>query len=359
MILLLLLALSAAPVGAESVRLKDGNVVPATVTKTDADTVELQIKKEFVDPDSWEKLGRAINDGILVLRNGIVLRGAITTVAAESIGIRIPKTNVERIDSGASPGAAASAMGLGYGTSQSTSAPQGQAAAPPADSWQARLRQRSAEAAEPDRLDEFSAEAGGFLPLTRITIDGTDSLAGPGYAFGAQYLRRAGGDLLRQENPSAAFGVGLERLSGGSHASSTLITNGFTTSQFDSTVLMLLGRLSADEGRYRLHLLGGLGLHWTNIQINSTPQPGFAWADTGTTETRSVVNSTKSAAALMLQPGFDAQVTDSVWVGAGLAYVFLGPATYDPSPQAQSLGATGGSVAISGFQFSANVNVQF
>lgn len=329
-------ALLAVAARADSVRLTDGLSFEGDVVKTDTDTVDIRIKKDLVDPDDWHKVVRSTDAPFLVLQNGVVLRGVVASTAEDGLVMRLPRRSIAQIGPEAEPVAVAPA----------DTAPS----APPSDVWKTEPRLDS-EALSSTRLNEFSINLGGFVPLSRLTLQGTDAVAGYGAAFGAQYLRDV--------TSAAAVGVGIERLNGGSHNSDTLLANANTASQTESTVALLLGRYSINEGSFRLHVLGGVGIQETNLQINSAPQPGYTWTDTGTTETRTMVNSTQSTAALMLQPGFDAYLSDAVWVGAGLAYYYLGAATYDATPAAQKFGLSNVHGSLAGVQLTANLNLRF
>lgn len=321
---------------AEAVRLADGVTFEGDVVQSDTDTVDVRIRKDIVDADSWYAVVRSTSAPFLVLRNGTVLRGVVESAAEDDLVMRLPRRSISRIGPAQAPSAAAPAP----------SAPP----TPTSDVWKTEPR-LDLEPFSTARLNEFSISLGGFVPLSRLTLQGTDAVAGYGGAFGAQYLRDV--------TSAAAVGAGVERLNGGAHNSDTLITNGNTASQIESTVALLLGRYSINEGQFRLHVLGGIGIQETTLQINSTPQPGYAWQDTRTTESRTMVNSTKAAPALMLQPGFDAYLSDTAWVGAGLAYYYLGSATYDATSAAQKLGLSGIHGSLAGVALTANLNLRF
>lgn len=367
MIHALLLVLLSVSVNAETIHLKDGTAFQGTITKTDADSVSIQIKKDRIDPDYYSTSilkNTSAHAGLLVLKDGSYLHGTITIVDADTVGIEIKKNLVDTI---------------GYAVAQDTSAPMGKDApkAIPETTEEAsrrriaeddckgdaecvkrRLqvvpsesRQRDPDGSKQNPLNEFHINAGGFIPLAKLSIQGTDDLAGPGYSFGAQYFRQLG--------PNFSTGVEIEKLGGTQHNSLTLINNLFTYSQFDSLTMMVLARLSSGEGKIRPYGIGGVGFHSTTIQINSFPQPGFTWADTGTVETRNVVNSTKSAAALTLQAGVNDTINESVSFGAGVAYYYLAAATYDASPDAKKLGLLGINQPLAGIRLVADLNFRF
>jgi opacity protein-like surface antigen len=366
MIHALLLVLFSVSANAETIHLKDGTVFQGTITKTDSGLVDILIKKDRIDPEYYSAaiLKKDANTGILVLKDGSYLHGTISIADADTVQIQIKKDRIGNID---------------YAVVQDTSSPTSQNApiAIPETTEEASRRRIAEDDCKGDAecvkgrlqkvpgdsrrgdtdgatrspLNEFHINAGGFIPLAKLTIQGQDDLAGPGYSFGAQYFRQLG--------PNFSTGLEIEKLTGSQHNSLTLINNLFTYSQFDSLSMMVLARLCPGEGKIRPFAIGGVGFHSTTIQINSFPQAGFAWADTHTVETRNVINATKSAAAFTLQAGANYTINDSVSFGTGVAYYYLAAATYDASPDAKKLGLLGINQALAGIRIAGDLNFRF
>jgi|GEM_PF-5337854 len=144
---------------------------------------------------------------------------------------------------------------------------------------------------------EMRLSGGGFVPLSKVTILGQDYLTGPGYSLGAQ--------LLLRQSPHFYFGLEFERLTGGKNSSPTLKDIFADNADFDSAEIMAIERISTSEGKVRPYAIGGVGLEAATIRINGSPQAGHVWPDTGTTETRNLVNSFQRAPAFTFQIGFD------------------------------------------------------
>ena len=367
MIFALLLSLLAASANAETVRLKGGAVFQGTITKTNEDSVEVKIKKDIIDPDDYvvsNDTSTSVHAGIVVLKDGSNLHGTVVAMDVDTITLLIAKRLIGNIDYAVVPGTSTSREEIQHVDAKSSNCPQGQVfqygscyPMNPLLGQKAPIRQdqepqlRDNERSLHGSPNEFHVNAGVFAPLTKLSIQGSDSLAGPGYAFGAQYFRQMGSRV--------SPGLEVEKLTAGQHDSPTLITNGNTNSQFDSVTLMALVRISPAEGDTRRYAIVGIGFHSTNIEINSTPQTGYAWTDTHTTETRSLVNATKSGAAFTFQAGANFMINDAVSYGAGVAYYYLATTTYSATPAAQLFGLEGIKQSIAGIDLTANLNVHF
>lgn len=136
--------------------------------------------------------------------------------------------------------------------------------------------------------------------------------------------------------PVLMLGGELQTLKPSEHRSGTLITNGNSTTQFESLLVLAEAKLMPrGRRRFRPYLLGGIGFHSTKMKIDVTPYPGFVWTDTGTKETRQAVDARKTSAAVTLQVGADFPVSDRVVVGLSAAWYSLGKATYESTAVAK------------------------
>src|SRR6185312_410625 len=209
-----------------------------------------------------------------------------------------------------------------------------------------------AQAALAEEKNEIQFLLGAVKPTNNVSIQGSDSLGTSGLAVGGRYLR---------ETTVTGLQVGGEimSLNPGSAASDTLITNTNSTVQVKSLAFMADAKLAKTDGTVRPWVLVGLGFHSTNMDIESAPKAGFVWTDTGTRETRTVVDSTKTGVAATLQGGLDFPVNDQFLIGAGIAWYALGSTTYDATPVARQFGLTGISGGISDVAFLVSANYRF
>jgi len=343
MILPLLLALTSASARADAVRFTDGAMIYGSVVGMTGDAVEIIVAKDQFDAEDWEKARASPHPGFLVLRDGTVLRAVDATLSDASADLRIPRAQIAGVDtSAAAPSAPA------------VPPPPGAAAPPPPATVPGFLSPSPAD--RPDAASSantYGVDGGIFIPRTKLTVQGTDTIAGTGYEFGALALHRVA------QAPFLEFGAGLEDVSGGAHQSSALITNFQTTTRFRSLMGMALARVSTDAGRLRLRLLGGVGFASTNFSLGAQPNAGFVWADTFTSESRSLVNTTQTSAMLMLRPEVDARFTDNVGLGASLSYIVIASANYDPTSAGQAAGFESSSLSFYGIALSGNLYVKF
>lgn len=166
---------------------------------------------------------------------------------------------------------------------------------------------------------------GPAFSTSKISINAEDKAAANGLALGARFLGKAGKNL--------SAGLEVQSLSMGEATSNTMITNGVTTSKFSSLLFLVEAKLAAEEGALRPFALMGFGFHSTSLKIASTPQAGFAWLNTGSRETRSVVDSRKTSAAATLQGGAEAPIGERFVAGLSAAWYYLGSATYGSSSE--------------------------
>ena len=233
-----LLSLLATSANAETIHLKGGTVFQGSITKTNEDSIEVEIKKEIIDPDDYvvsNDTSTSVHAGIIVLKDGSNLHGSVIVTDADTVTLLIVKRLIGNIDDAVAQGTSTYREEIREVDAKSNACPQGQVfkygSCHPMNSL---LGQKTPILQEPQSPDnerslqsspnEFHVNAGGFVPLAKLSIQGSDNLAGSGYAFGAQYFREIGSKV--------SPGLEIEKLTAGQHNSATLITNGNTNSQF-------------------------------------------------------------------------------------------------------------------------------
>ncbi len=202
-----------------------------------------------------------------------------------------------------------------------------------------------------DRENEISFRLGGYSSSSKIKIDKEDDVGKSGTAFGFRYIR----------NVNDRVGVGLEMnlLNAGEHESTTLMTNGISTTKLNTLATLGIVRVRFGRERFRPYALGGFGIHSTSLQLDSKPQVGFVWSNTGTSETRTLVDSRKTGVALALEGGFDYHFNDTVSAGAFLGWHLQSETTYDATAAGRAGGLTGIKGSFSGIALGGSFSARF
>lgn len=205
-----------------------------------------------------------------------------------------------------------------------------------------------------DGMHQVGLDIGGAAPVSKISgangVSETNGAAGA--RFGAQYLYH-----LR---PS--FAVGLEVSNGirSTKESSALVTNGITRIKGSSILGLAVGRWTFfDESKLRAFLLGGIGVHRSTMKIETAPQAGFAWSDTGTRESRPIIDGSATGFGGALRLGAEYDVSDPFFAGMDLGWEYMGSSKYKATSSARLIGASDTSGSISHVSFLARIGVRF
>lgn len=158
----------------------------------------------------------------------------------------------------------------------------------------------------------------------------------PGVSHDEQYYADSGGLIGGQflyyisDSPCVALGVDISHASLDDHNSFLLLPNRATTSSADYTAGLFVARLAYPKGRFRPYVQGGLGAQHTTVTLNGTPF-NSTWSDTGTTETRSLMDDGHVGAALEGGVGAYVYFTERFFIGAEYKWVgFIGK-DFDPT----------------------------
>lgn len=188
--------------------------------------------------------------------------------------------------------------------------------------------------------NEFSVLTGIYSTPTQIMGNESDRAAKPGPFAGLRYLRNLDSML--------ALGFQLDAAQPRANDSLRLIANGVTRTKLLVGELLIISRVRFLEKRIRPYLLLGLGVHSTTLQIDSKPLTGFAWSDTGTSESRTLVKSRKLGGVVALESGVDYHISDSLTAGAYAGYHYATKATYKATAAGTASGLTGVKGAFGG-----------
>jgi hypothetical protein len=235
-------------------------------------------------------------------------------------------------------------------------------AAPPAEYRAARWRRRREAPPEEEALfgprrQTLSFDVGVDAPLDTISLSGTsgggtasDGIAGP--LFGVQYLYHA--------TPQAAWGLEFHYYDREATDSPNLLPN--AESHVFGNSLLMMGVLKfslTDRGDVRPFVLLGAGAHETYTAIDAHPFGGFAWADTGTAETRRIVDDNAVGLAGSVRLGLDFGYVGPYVFSLEAGWTGLTSATYGATGQGRALGVTGVSGPINYFTFAGRWGFNF
>jgi opacity protein-like surface antigen len=167
---------------------------------------------------------------------------------------------------------------------------------------------------------------GGAFPLSDIEIEGagSDKIGSSGGAFGVQVMvpvtdqLSVGGDFLASDL--------------GAKTSDALITGLHSDYHLHANTFLVGAKLASKRDKIEPFLFGGLGIHSTSMVADLSPMPGLAWADTGTTEARRVIDDSATGFAMALALGLDYYVTPSLSLGAEARYEYLAKTDFETVP---------------------------
>jgi hypothetical protein len=171
------------------------------------------------------------------------------------------------------------------------------------------------------------------------------NLAGGGGLIGGQFL------YFTSEN--WAVGFDISHASFGDQDSNQLLTNRFTQSSADNTTGLFVVRLSYPKGHFRPYIQSGLGVHHTSLNLDGTPINGTTWSDTGTAETRTLLDDGHAGLALEGAIGTYVYFTERFFIGAELKLTSLGGKDFQPTAAGihEGLLAPNGAVSEAGIGF--------
>ncbi len=200
-----------------------------------------------------------------------------------------------------------------------------------------------------EETTEISFHAG------KMSLNMGKAAAGAATMPGAAYGFR----ILHDQTPFLGLGLDIDMLKPADKTSTSLIANGRTTTSVDSASVLGVVRLGPTEGDLRPNFLFGMGVHFTTIRLDASPSPGFGWADTGTTEKRTLIDSGGRGIAIKLQGGADYAFTDNFLAGGYLAWNSMGSAEYEATDAAKALGLKSLRGSMSAITFGVNLTGRF
>ncbi|MBI3563999.1 MAG: hypothetical protein HY079_02245 [Elusimicrobia bacterium] len=265
---------------------------------------------------------------IVVLKDGSAYMGTVVSATAREVVLYTPE-GTRRFD-------AAAVRSIDYsagGPSSKLAAPEPPPAPPPFEP----LRERDEERLFGPRRDHVSFEFGLAAPLSDVRFDeaggGTASDGDVGPLFGLRYLR----DVSPRWSAGGEF-----RFEGrGGTDSPGLLANADASVSGSSVLFLGLLRRSFGRDGLRPYVLVGAGAHRTTTTIDAAPAAGFAWSDTGTGETRRLVDGDAWGAAATARAGVDFTPRDPGELSLEAGWTLLSRETYAATARGRALGLTG------------------
>ncbi len=193
---------------------------------------------------------------------------------------------------------------------------------------------------------EASVNVGAAIPTTQYDLTSVggskDTMGGTGVGFGGQYLY----------NLTKAIGVGGEFNYASFGNKDHSVTKAVVTSSYGTWSLEAVARyVLMPESRVNPYIIAGLGLGSVSAKATTKPASGYAWTNTGTTESRTNFDGSATGVAFSIGAGADADITDSLFAGLDLRWRFVG-AKHDyadgVSPGTTDSISSGSGLAVSG-----------
>ena len=125
-----------------------------------------------------------------------------------------------------------------------------------------------------------------------------------------------GGQFLYFTSDSVSVGFDISHAGFDSHLSNQLLTNRQTDSSASDTLGQFIGRLSFPRGHFRPYIQGGFGGHYTRLDLKGHPINGTTWSDTGTIESRDLVDNGHAGLAISGAVGIHIYFTERFFIGA-------------------------------------------
>lgn len=176
----------------------------------------------------------------------------------------------------------------------------------------------------------LSLDIGPSFPLTSIDITnvggGKETAGTTGLAIGGQFLYDLRKDI--------GLGLDINHYGTGDRTSSSFIPAADSTLNSSVTSVLAVWKFSMlTDGKVWPYIIGGLGMASANLKVDAKPSAGFVWRDSGTNETRSLVDKTNTAFSGAVALGLDVPITSQIFLGAEARYTFVASATYDTTPR--------------------------
>ena len=198
-----------------------------------------------------------------------------------------------------------------------------------------RRRRDSQVGDDGDERQMMSIGFGFATPLSRINATSAGGGSGDngdtGFLLGTQYSYFL--------TPRLGAGFDLSFFNRSRTGSQSLLPNANSDVYGNTLLMMATLRYSlTDRGWARPFILGGVGTNRTSTILETTPNSGFAWSDTGTGETRTLVDDSKWGLATTARFGVDFMVAEPTIFTVELGWTGLSNSDYAATAAGRDLG---------------------
>lgn len=234
----------------------------------------------------------SLEAAIVYLKDGGQVRGTVVSATAADLKLHTPDGTLTI--------AAERILRVDYAETPTPAEPP----APPARTSQRPLREIGGG---PEPTQMFSLGLGFATPASRVNFEstggGTASNGDTGLFFGTQYAYSL--------SPRTAIGFNIEYLGRSPTGSQSLVPETNTDVSGGTFLLMPTVKYAfTSRGNARPYLLAGVGANRTSTVVDATPNVGFGWSDTGTAETRTLVDDSRWGLAYTGRVGIDFLVSE-------------------------------------------------
>lgn len=169
--------------------------------------------------------------------------------------------------------------------------------------------------------DIVTARVGISQPLEKVEGQGTELNGSSGMVFGADYIRKV--------RPRLGLGLEYSYVQRQGRDSAALVSGALSkVSGEDHLILAMAKWFILPQGQFQPYLGAGVGVGISRLKVVSEPAVGFPWTATGTTDNKTIVDSTDAGFAFGLRGGADAALTKDLSLGVELGYTRVGGLNY-------------------------------
>ena len=195
-------------------------------------------------------------------------------------------------------------------------------------------------------------ELGHGDPLSSVQANGSSDRAGSqGTVWSADILHFMGNQFY--------LGLGGGQFRSGDNVSQTFVPNANSTLSSTSSSILILSRQDVSVNqRFVTYLVAGIG--WVKNTLTITAVPVTNWADTGTSEQRTLWDHSRDSIAFAAGAGLDWNLTSSLYAGAEVRYQNALSRNFPTTPVGQATtGQTSTSTSMNNLFYALKIGVTY